>query len=66
MRETSPCDNSDDSGLGIENSPDYLYNSAIPHPSVFRFASAQVNMLGFYLLDEPTCTDIGSPNSCLI
>ena len=41
MRETSPCDNSDDSGLGIENSPEYY---SYPHPSIFRFATAQVSL----------------------
>ncbi|XKL63075.1 hypothetical protein PGB90_005439 [Kerria lacca] len=41
VRETSPCDNSDDSGLGVENSADYLYNSSLQHPSVFRFSSTQ-------------------------
>ncbi|KAK7590697.1 hypothetical protein V9T40_002310 [Parthenolecanium corni] len=47
IRVTSPCDNSDDSGIGIENSSDYLSNSVIP-ASVFRFASSQKRSV-----DEP-------------
>ncbi|XP_065224829.1 nuclear factor of activated T-cells 5 isoform X3 [Planococcus citri] len=41
LRDASPCDNSDDSLHGVENNADYLYDSAIPHPSVFKFANSQ-------------------------